>query len=121
MFDLPLFGGQNPRKWGYVPKIWTQPRTYTLHLHSKFHHAVFNHLEVIVVTNIQILKQTNKQIWSKTYTFLHHVTPVDNNIAYCLWVVTGILDSSEIGVWNGVHVGNTTEQNFSIFFLVEKC
>jgi len=32
-----------------------------MHLPTKFHHSMFNHSEVIVLTNKQIYKQTNEQ------------------------------------------------------------
>jgi len=34
-----------------------------MHLAAKFHHPTFNHLEVIVRTNKQTGKQTNRHCW----------------------------------------------------------
>jgi len=43
--------------WGgvYDLEIQTRPRFLTMHLPTKFHHHMFNHSEVIALTN----KQTN--------------------------------------------------------------
>jgi len=45
---MPHFGAYNPQ---------IQPQVSTMHLATKFHHPMFNRLEVIVLTN----KHTNKQ------------------------------------------------------------
>jgi len=50
----------------------------TVHLTAKFHHSTFNSLEVIMLTNKQTDKLTNKQTPLKTSTLLLHAMPVDN-------------------------------------------
>jgi len=51
----------------------------TMHLPTKFHHPMFIRSEVIVLTNKQTDKQTNKKMLLKASTLLHHALPVDNN------------------------------------------
>jgi len=50
-----------------------------MHLKAKFHHPTFNHLEVIVQTNRQTDKLTNKLTPLKTSTSLRYTTLVGNN------------------------------------------
>jgi len=46
----------------------------TMQLTTKFHHPMFNHSEIIVLTN----KLTNKQTLLKTSTSLRYATPVES-------------------------------------------
>ena len=48
-----------------------------MHIPIKFHHAVFNHSTIIMLTNN---KHTNKVILSKTPISLCYAMPVDNNV-----------------------------------------
>jgi len=52
-----------------------------MHLTAKFHHPMFNRSEVILVTNKQTDKQTNKPTPLKTSTSLHYAKPVSKNYA----------------------------------------
>jgi len=68
------------RGWG--PGVWPMTLKFelsldflTTHLPTKFPHPMFNHSEVIVLTN----KQTNKDILLKTSILLCYSTPVENN------------------------------------------
>ena len=55
----------------------------TMHLTAKFHRPTFNRSEVIVLTNKQTDKLTNKQTPLKTSTSLRCATPVGKIVQAC--------------------------------------
>ena len=55
---------------------------YTTHLTAKFHHPLFNRSEVIVLTNRQTDKQTNKQTPLKISTSLRYAMPEGINMMF---------------------------------------
>jgi len=47
----------------FGPKFKLRPDFCTMHLIAKFHHAAFNHSELITLTNRQSDKQTDRHCW----------------------------------------------------------
>jgi len=75
--------GEPAGKGGYNPKIQTRVRflySAPTHLCTKFHHLMFNHLEVIMLTNkhTKTNEPTSKQMPLKTSTLLCYAMLVDN-------------------------------------------
>jgi len=61
-----------------TPKFEIGREFCTTHLATTFYHPMFNRSEVIVLTDKQTHKQTNKTPL-KTSTSVRYVTPVDKN------------------------------------------
>jgi len=72
---MPHFGGVGPRVGPMNTKFELRWDFCTMHLATKFHHPMFNHSWVIMLTN----KPRNKQTLLKTSTSLRYATPMGKN------------------------------------------
>jgi len=70
--------GWGPGGRAYNCQIRTRQDLCTMHLAIKFHHPMFNHLQVIVLQK-KTNPQTINQALLKTSTSLCYATPVGNN------------------------------------------
>jgi len=89
-------------------KFKTRARFCTMHLAANFHHHMFNHSKVIVLTN----NQTNKQMPLKTSTSRRYNTSVGNKVS----IVFLTHDSNSI-IWMETmqHWEAYDMQSYSIF------
>jgi len=83
-----ISGVGTPKNWAYIPEIQCPPRALYSAPTPKFHHPIFNHLEIIMFTDVQTNTTTNNKqrdsVKNIRLTSLCYASDIYTDIRYAL-------------------------------------